>query len=66
MEMLKVRYFKEFCYRIGKSQKEIASIIEENEVKIRHCYLEIFDISSEDFVKMVLLDSTFIIELFLT
>ncbi|KAK4592724.1 hypothetical protein RGQ29_017027 [Quercus rubra] len=65
MEMLKVRYFKEFCYRIGKSQKEIASIIEEKEVKIRHCYSEIIDISSEDFVKMVLLDSTFIIELFL-
>ncbi|KAM3685483.1 hypothetical protein ACJW31_11G121100 [Castanea mollissima] len=66
MTVLKVRYFKEFCYRIRKSQKEIATIIEENEVKIRHCYSEIFDISSEDFVKMILLDSTFIIELFLS
>ena len=65
MEKLKVRYLKEFCYRTGKCQKEIARVIEENEVKIRHCYEEIFDISSEDFVKMVLLDSTFIIELFL-
>ncbi|KAL0007594.1 hypothetical protein SO802_009096, partial [Lithocarpus litseifolius] len=65
MEMLKVRYFKDFCYRTGKCQKEIARIIEENEVKIRHCYPEISKLNSEDFVKMVLLDSTFIIELFL-
>ena len=66
MEMLKVRYFKDFCYRTGKCQKDLASVIEDNEVKIRHCYAENFDISSEDFVKMVLLDSTFIIELFLS
>ena len=65
MEMLKVRYFKDFCYRTGKCQKEIARIIEENEQKIRSCYSESFDISREDFVKMVLKDSTFITELFL-
>ncbi|XP_030967174.1 UPF0481 protein At3g47200-like isoform X2 [Quercus lobata] len=65
MEMLKVRYFMDFCYRTRKCQKEIARIIEENEVKIRHCYAEISKLNSEDFVKMVLVDSTFIIELFL-
>ena len=65
MEMLKVRYFKDFCYRTGKCQKEIARIIEENEVKIRHRYAEISKLKSEEFVKMVLVDSTFIIELFL-
>ncbi|KAK4592734.1 hypothetical protein RGQ29_017037 [Quercus rubra] len=53
MEKLKVRYLKGIL------------VIEENEAKIRRCYEEIFDISSENFVKMVLLDSTFIIELFL-
>ena len=63
--MLKVRYFKDFCYRIGKCQKEIARIIEENQVKIRHCYAEISKLNSEDFVKMVIVDSTFIMELFL-
>lgn len=31
----------------------------ENEVKICHCYAEITKLSSEDFVKMVLLDSTY-------
>ena len=61
MEMLKVRYLKEFCYRFGKCQKDLASIIEENEVKICHCYAETSKLNSEDFVKMVLLDSTFII-----
>nr|XP_023916201.1 uncharacterized protein LOC112027781 [Quercus suber] len=65
IELLKVRYLKDLCYRTGKCQKEIARIIEENEVKIRHCYAEISKLNSEDFVKMVLLDSTFIIELFL-
>uniref|UniRef100_A0A2N9GXW5 Uncharacterized protein n=1 Tax=Fagus sylvatica TaxID=28930 RepID=A0A2N9GXW5_FAGSY len=65
MEMMKLRYLRGFCYRTGKCQKDLSSFIEENELKIRHCYAETFDISSEDFVKMVLLDSTFIIELFL-
>uniref|UniRef100_A0A7N2LEG5 Uncharacterized protein n=1 Tax=Quercus lobata TaxID=97700 RepID=A0A7N2LEG5_QUELO len=65
MEKLKVGYLKKFCNRTRKSQKEIARIIEENEEKIRRCYSESFDICHEDFVKMVLLDSIFIIELFL-
>jgi hypothetical protein len=65
MEMMKLRYLRGFCYRTGKCQKDLSSFIEKNELKIRRCYAETFDISSEDFVKMVLLDSTFIIELFL-
>ena len=65
MKKLKMGYLKKFCNRTRKSQKEIARIIEENEEKIRRCYSESFDICHEDFVKMVLLDSTFIIELFL-
>ena len=65
MEKLKVRKLKEFCDRTGKCQKEIAVIIEKNLDKIRHCYSESFDIGKEDFMKMVLLDSTFIIELLL-
>ena len=65
MEKLKLGYLKEFCNRTMKCPKEIARIIEENEQKIRSCYSESFDISREDFVKMVLNDSTFITELFL-
>ncbi|KAL0007597.1 hypothetical protein SO802_009099 [Lithocarpus litseifolius] len=64
-EKLKVRKLKEFCDRTGKCQKEIARIIERNQDKIRRCYSESFDINKEDFMKMVLLDSTFIIEILL-
>ncbi|XP_023887874.1 UPF0481 protein At3g47200 [Quercus suber] len=65
LEKLKVRKLKEFCDRTGKCQKEIAGTIEKNQDKIRRCYSESFDINKEDFMKMVLLDSTFIIELLL-
>ncbi|XP_023904595.2 putative UPF0481 protein At3g02645 isoform X1 [Quercus suber] len=65
MQMLKLKYFKDFFSRTCKSQKEFASIIEANEDKIRHCYaVEISLPEREDFVKMFLLDSIFIIELF--
>ena len=63
MEELKVRYFIEACYRTNKSQMDLARFVREQELKIRHCYAENFhEISKEDFVKMILLDSIFIIE----
>jgi len=65
MEMLKLRYFKDFCFRTGKCQKELASIIEDSEINIRHCYAEASRLSSKEFVRMILLDGIFIIELFL-
>jgi hypothetical protein len=65
MEMLKLRYFKDFCFRTGKCQKELACIIEDKEINIRHCYAEASELSSAEFVCMILLDGIFIIELFL-
>jgi hypothetical protein len=65
MEMQKVRYLREFCFRTGKSQEELASIIEKKEIEIRHCYAETSTLSSKEFVNMILLDGIFIIELFL-
>lgn len=65
MEMLKLRYFKDFSFRTGKCQKELASIIEDKEINIRHCYAEASRLSSKEFVRMILLDGIFIIELFL-
>uniref|UniRef100_A0A7N2LGB1 Uncharacterized protein n=1 Tax=Quercus lobata TaxID=97700 RepID=A0A7N2LGB1_QUELO len=42
---------------------ELAKCVQEEELKIRHCYAENFhEIGKEDFVKMILLDSIFIIE----
>jgi len=65
MEMQKLRYFKDFLYRTRKSQECLLKIIQNNEVRIRHCYSEDCKLSSTDFVKMILLDAIFIIELFL-
>ncbi|XP_062173680.1 UPF0481 protein At3g47200-like [Alnus glutinosa] len=64
MEKHKLRYFKDFLYRTRKSQEDLLKIIQDNEVKIRHCYSEDSKLSSTDFVKMILLDAIFIIELF--
>jgi hypothetical protein len=64
MEMQKLRYLREFCFRTGKSQEKLASIIEDKEVEIRHCYAETSELSSKEFVNMILLDGIFIIELF--
>ncbi|KAM4081781.1 hypothetical protein ACJW30_11G118200 [Castanea mollissima] len=63
MEQLKLRYFKEALYRTKRDQKDLAKYIVENEVRIRHCYAEEFhNINSKEFIKMILLDSIFIIE----
>ncbi|KAL4599803.1 hypothetical protein ACB092_11G153000 [Castanea dentata] len=66
MEQLKLRYFKEALYRTKRDQKDLAKYIVENEVRIRHCYAEEFhNINSKEFIRMILLDSIFIIEHFL-
>jgi hypothetical protein len=64
MEKYKLRYFKDFLYRSGKGQEDLLKIIQDNEVKIRHCYSEDCKLSSTNFVKVILLDAIFIIELF--
>ncbi|XP_059449438.1 uncharacterized protein LOC132180578 [Corylus avellana] len=75
MEKHKQRYLMDFLFRTQKSQKDLndtdkillalLKIIEDNEIKIRHCYSEDCSLNSKDFVKMILLDAIFIIELFL-
>jgi hypothetical protein len=63
--MYKLRYFKDFLYRTKKCLEDFRNIIAENEVQIRHCYSESCRLNSKDFVKMILLDAIFIIEVFL-
>lgn len=62
MEELKRRYFMDACYQTMKNKNDLAKFIQVKEVEIRRCYAEILDFSSEDFVKMIALDSVFIIE----
>ncbi|XP_062173687.1 UPF0481 protein At3g47200-like [Alnus glutinosa] len=66
MEKQKLKYFKAFYKRTGKNQKDLASIIEKKEEKIRHYYSETFEqLNRKKFVEIILLDAIFIIELFL-
>ncbi|XP_062176092.1 UPF0481 protein At3g47200-like [Alnus glutinosa] len=65
MEIHKERYFRDFLDRTKKSQEDLRKIIEDNEKDIRLCYSEACRLNSRDFVKMILLDAIFIIELFL-
>jgi hypothetical protein len=66
MEKQKLIYFQDFCLQTGKNQKDLASIIEKKEEKIRHYYSETFDqLNRKKFVEIILLDVIFIIELFL-
>ena len=64
VKMQKLKYLKKFCLRTRKSQKDLASIIEKKEEKIRGYYSETFKlISNKKFVEIILLDGIFIIEL---
>nr|POE88634.1 upf0481 protein [Quercus suber] len=66
METLKKRYFRKFFSRTTKVQEDFEKIVEENKDKIRHCYAEEITLpEGKNFVDMILLDSIFIIELFL-
>jgi hypothetical protein len=66
MQMHKLRYFKDFLKRTGKSMEDLLEIIKVDKEKINHCYSEDCILGRDDyFVKMILLDAIFIIELFL-
>ena len=69
MEMQKMRYFQEFCFRTSKTPEDLAmdlgSIIEKKETRICRSYAEKPKQDKNQLVKMILLDAIFIIELVL-
>nr|POE68544.1 upf0481 protein [Quercus suber] len=66
VETLKKRYFNIFFSRTKKIRDDFEKIVEKNKDKIRHCYAEEITLpEGKNFVDMILLDSIFIIELFL-
>ncbi|XP_030966926.1 UPF0481 protein At3g47200-like [Quercus lobata] len=66
METLKKRYFNIFFSRTKKIRDDFEKIVEKNKDKIRRCYAEEITLpEGKNFVDMILLDSIFIIELFL-
>ncbi|XP_062176264.1 UPF0481 protein At3g47200-like [Alnus glutinosa] len=65
MEKLKVRYFKRFVKKADLKVKELVGIVRYYEREVRCCYAESIQLSSDDCVKLILMDASFIIVLFL-
>ncbi|KAG6645873.1 hypothetical protein CIPAW_08G153600 [Carya illinoinensis] len=65
MEKLKLKYFQRFLRRINDLNIEsLVNAIKLHEERARDCYAETINLSIDDFVKVILLDGSFIIELF--
>ena len=66
MEKHKERCFESLKQRTGITFEDFERDIRQMEKRIRQCYVEtIVDLGSDDFVKMIMLDASFILELFL-
>ncbi|ESR59292.1 DUF862 domain-containing protein [Citrus sinensis] len=65
MEVHKLRYLHHFLRRTKVSMAHFLAFIKEREAKLRNCYAETIHLESDEFVTMILVDSVFIIELFL-
>ncbi|KAL5856434.1 hypothetical protein ACOSQ3_003892 [Xanthoceras sorbifolium] len=65
MEEHKLRYLQQFLQRTFISLEYFLMFIKGKEENLRACYAETIKLESEAFVKMVLLDAVFLIEIFL-
>ncbi|KAG2694580.1 hypothetical protein I3760_08G152300 [Carya illinoinensis] len=64
MEKLKLKYFKRFLKRIGFNVEILVNDIKLHEERVRDCYAESIELSSDHFVKLILVDGSFLIEFF--
>ncbi|XP_075662937.1 UPF0481 protein At3g47200-like [Castanea sativa] len=65
MEEQKERYLRSFMKRSRTKVEDLVNKIRKMEKCIRGCYEEIIDLSSDEFVEMILMDASFILELFI-
>ncbi|KAL5559316.1 hypothetical protein UlMin_035527 [Ulmus minor] len=65
MEEHKVRYLRDFVQRTNQSLGYYIKMIWKNEEKLRSCYAEPIGFEKDEFVKIVLVDAAFIIEVLL-
>jgi hypothetical protein len=65
MENHKDKYFTNFIDQCQISLEDLVSAIRGMEGRIRCCYVETVQLKSDDFVKMIMLDASFILDLFL-
>ncbi|KAK5830368.1 UPF0481 protein At3g47200-like [Gossypium arboreum] len=63
MELYKRRFLRDFLVRTRVSVKDCVMIVKDREAKLRDCFAQIIELSSDDFLKMVLFDAVFIVEL---
>ncbi|XP_015380808.1 putative UPF0481 protein At3g02645 isoform X3 [Citrus sinensis] len=65
MEEHKKRYLKCFLQRTKVRIASFLGFIKAREAELRNCYAETIHLGSDEFIKMVLVDAVFLIELFL-
>ncbi|KAK9937339.1 hypothetical protein M0R45_014137 [Rubus argutus] len=65
MEEHKMRYLQDFISRTKISLKDYLQMIRGQEEKLRNCYAETIGLESDAFVKIILVDAAFIIEMLL-
>ena len=65
MEEHKMRYHRDYIQWTNVSLEDYIKVVKKNEPKLRSCYAETIGFSSDEFVKIILVDSAFIIEILL-
>lgn len=65
MEEQKKRYVRDFIHRTKVSLKDYVKKIRDQEARLRSCYAEPIKFSSDEFVKIILVDAAFTIEFLL-
>jgi hypothetical protein len=62
MEEYKRRYLKDFLAWSELSLEDLIGVTEMEETRLRNCYAEAIELSSDVFVKMLLLGAAFVIK----
>ncbi|KAG6677410.1 hypothetical protein I3842_14G024800 [Carya illinoinensis] len=65
MEKVKLMYFKEFCYRTRNAEHNLVKLAADKRCEVERSYSETFEIDHDRFLRIILLDAVFIVELFL-
>nr|XP_015903079.2 UPF0481 protein At3g47200-like [Ziziphus jujuba var. spinosa]XP_024923928.2 UPF0481 protein At3g47200-like [Ziziphus jujuba var. spinosa] len=65
MEEHKMRYLEDYLQRTDESLENYIKIVKESEPRLRSCYAETIGFKSDEFVKIILVDSAFIIQVLL-
>ncbi|XP_021802967.1 UPF0481 protein At3g47200-like [Prunus avium] len=65
MEELKRSYLKKFLHRVDVRLEVYIKKIKDQEEKLRACYADVIEFSSEDFIQIMMVDAAFVIEILL-